>query len=168
MSKKKVSVGLSCIFGMLMVILAVVAAITPSMNSIKGVASSSFLGVTADPIYESGFSYIFGSSDDKISISVGLLVAWIMLLVSAVGGILGILNALMGKNKNISRYVFACSGLIAIAAGIMFFCALPLAGIEGADIGVAKLTYSLSTGFIISGIAGIAGGLSGIVALFAK
>ena len=75
MSKKKVSVGLSCIFGMLMVILAVVAAITPSMNSIKAVASSSFIGGSADPVYESGFAFIFGNSDDNISISVGLLVA---------------------------------------------------------------------------------------------
>jgi peptidoglycan/LPS O-acetylase OafA/YrhL len=107
-----------------------------------------------------GYQLIFGDSANKVDMVPGLLVAWIFLLLAVLAGIGALVILLLKKDKKVAQFnasnlLFACAGLLALIAGILFFCAKPLSG--ATDDG-----YKLGAGFVIGGICGLIAGVAGI------
>jgi hypothetical protein len=107
------------------------------------------------------YKFIFGNSDDGISASAGLIVAFIFV-------ILGILCAagwfvldFMKKGSAMVKMLIACFGfLFFLTAGILFFCTLPLAGVSAGSttfLGV-KVEGKIGAGAVFDGIFGLLAG----------
>ena len=154
--KKKLGLPLIC--GAVLVLMALIAIILPTADGLY--AAGSVWG-TSYKVTLSGYQLIFGDSSDSLKAVAGLLVAWIFVLIALLAGILGVVMLFLGKDKKVVKFdlstlVLCCAGLFLFIAGILFFCAKPLSDAgDGVKLGI---------GFIISGIASVIGGLSGIAA----
>src|SRR5574344_2422551 len=109
-----------------------------------------------------GFDLIWGrpESDSQTAMSImpGLLAAWILLLVAALGGLLVLFLSMKGKKKSKSETLLAFFGLCALTAGILFFCAKPLSSHnDGSLTGLGYTTFKLGLGFLLPAIFGITG-----------
>lgn len=150
--------GLSFICGIVMVLFAIVAIILPTATGIT--ASASFGGLGTLTVNWTGYQLIFGDSENKVDMVPGLLVAWIFLLLAALAGIGALVILLLKKDKKVAQFnasnlLFACAGLLAFVAGILFFCAKPLSG-------ATDESYKLGAGFVIGGISALISGIAGI------
>jgi hypothetical protein len=169
---KKKSGSLFC--ALIAFILAVVGAIMPVANGIIKTSSLTVGGTISSTEYIKGSWLIFGNSDSSsggpYSQVTGLFIAWILIIAAAVFFALGAVAMLVSAEKGrIGAGLIAFGGLAAIAAGILFFCAIPLGGFEnsssgGTDVGAA-ITYSLDIGFLLPGIFGVAGGVLSFIPL---
>jgi hypothetical protein len=171
MAKRKTNKvnGLGVLLALILVALAIVAVIMPLGAGIH--YDGNVLGIKGSGDYK-GFDFVFGAKDSNGNVTTdmvpGLLSAWILVLGGALCGLLAILNGLYGSQKSLSKVILAFGGLIAFVGGILFFCAIPLAGFSSSSSSVGGVTYTLGAGFIFSGICGVAGGLAGMGALVVK
>jgi FtsH-binding integral membrane protein len=157
------------------IILAVVAAILPFSNGIDKTSSLTVLGATTTSVdYIKGFWLIFGYSNSSGGVSydqvIGLLIAWVLIIAAAVFFAVGALAMLATQeNSKMGEVLIAFGGLLAIAAGVLFFCAIPLGGFENQSAGGnnlgAAVVYSLDIGFLLPGIFGVAGGVLSFIPL---
>ena len=124
------------------------------------------LGVGTSSNYQ-GFQVVFGSSDVGTEVSSGLLVAFILAIAAAAAIIFGSLISLFGLGgAKLGGFLILIAGLAGIAAGIMFFCAIPLANPAMADsytnsgsTVIASIVYKLDFGFILAGVSATLGGV---------
>jgi hypothetical protein len=154
--KKKLGLPLIC--GAVLVLMALIAIILPAAHGLY--ADGSILGQSYK-FSVSGYQLIFGDSGNSVDLVPGLLIAWIFVLLALLGGIGGVVLLFLGKDKKVATFdlstlILCFAGLLLFIAGILFFCAKPLS--DSGD-GV-----KLGAGFIIAGIAGLLGGLSGMAA----
>jgi hypothetical protein len=120
-----------------------------------------------------GFDLIWGRPEtDKqtaMSITPGLLAAWIFMLVAALGGLLVLLASNQGKKKFKNDALLALFGLCALVGGILFFCAKPLSShTDGSYTLLGYTTFKLALGFLLPALFGVTGGVLSFVPLFLK
>ena len=157
------------------IILAVAAAILPTLNGIAKTSSLTVGGTITSVDYIKGFWLIFGNSSSSSGGAydqvIGLLIAWILIVAAAVLIVIGTIAILASEKGRFGAGLIAFGGLLAIAAGVLFFCAIPLAGLENQSAGGntigAAVTYSLDVGFLLPGILSVAGGVLSFVPLTA-
>lgn len=157
-------IGLSFILGAALAVFALIAVIMPAAQGLA--LTGKTFGTTAS---YSGYAWIFGTKDSDgnvvLNASAGLIIAWILMVLAACGGILGVVALVLGKDKKIAKYnmttlLFCAAGVLAFVAGILFFCGSAM----GDQTFASLYTYALGPGFIFAAIFGLIGGLAGIAA----
>jgi hypothetical protein len=170
MAKKanKVS-GLGLILALVLIACAVIAVILPAGAGIH--VEGSILGFKGSGDIK-GFDLIFGAKDSNGTTTQdmvpGLLSAWLLVLLGGVSGILALLNSMFGSQKDYSKYIMVFGGLLAFVGGILFFCAVPLAGYSSSSSSIASSTVTLGTAFVFSAILGCVGGVAGMADIIVK
>jgi hypothetical protein len=153
--------GTALICGLVMVLFGIVGIILPVGDGI--ITIENVTGKANVASKDSGYSYIFGN--DSTNMAPGLLTAWIFLLVALLAGVAAVVLVFLKKDKKVANFsgtglLFACGGLFAFIAGILFFCAKPLSGLSDN----ALLIYKLGAGFVVGAICALVSGLAGIAA----
>jgi hypothetical protein len=152
---------LRIISGFLLFVLGGMGAVLPLALGIREVASVS--GTNIATIDYTGFEMIWGraetDSQTALPVVAGTLTAWILIVLAALLG----LAALFTHEKSLSAGSLALGGLFALVAGILFFCAKPLTGMNDST-GLIDYSYSLGAGFILPAIFGCVGGAQSLFA----
>jgi DMSO reductase anchor subunit len=131
--------------------------------------------ITSTTVFASGssttayslFNLMFGcdatyNSDTKSNQpTVGLIIAFVLLIVGILGSVAAAYFANGKKKENVASIAGLCAAVLLIAGGIMFFFTLKMAGLETGtvDLYIAKGTASAGAGIYLAGICGILGGL---------
>lgn len=156
---------LFALVGSLLAILAVVFCALPAYV----ITSSTILSSSTSTTSYSLFQLMFGcdvttNSDGDVVANAGLIIAFILVILAVLCGIAAFVISTFGKKKNcmIPVLVLAGGAMVAIVAGILFFCTLKMTGLSTGttDLYVAKGTASLGAAPILVGILAILSGLS--------
>jgi hypothetical protein len=121
-----------------------------------------------------GYDFIFGNSDatgftpDDLSVALvpGLMAAFVLLIASTVGALIGTLASLFSdQRKKGGFFLLAVSGLLSVAAGLMFLFAKNLIGLSDTSVifGTVTYSYSLGSAFLTAGILEVASGILSVL-----
>lgn len=176
MAKKKQKLNVAALCGVVAAVLGIVAIL---MELLTGYSiSGSFLGETSVTNY-SVFDLIFGcdatatiNDNGEIvnHVNVGLLIAFILLIIGVLGSCCGAFLSLKDAKKG--ALVACIASLCLIVAGILFLCTKSLTGLETGDTskegGIGGLIgqsgsgvkTSIGAGVYLTGIIGIVAGVA--------
>lgn len=165
-SKKTSASTLVLASSCLAALFGVIAIFLPFADFIKGTIT------VRDTVVESatyqGTEFIFGENANT-----GCLVAWILVLAGSIIILLAFLWALLSKKHLKPASLVLLLGSIALlVGGIMYFCFIPMTGLQNGDYSVIGWKFSLEFPAILGGLCGALGGLLGasgsLVALLKK
>ncbi|MFA6829249.1 MAG: hypothetical protein WCR67_00870 [Bacilli bacterium] len=141
----------------LLAILGIILFVMPGYS-----VSATVLGNTSVTNY-SIYNLIFGCDLTDNTVSVGLLIAFILTIIAILVGIVVSYLFFMKKKKNSTLPSLLALGQIVavLASAILIFCLLPLTGLStgSVDYSILKGSASLGSGVILSGIILILSGL---------
>jgi NADH:ubiquinone oxidoreductase subunit 3 (subunit A) len=162
-SKKSVALFSCCSF------VAAVVAILMMLLPAYVVKTSNILGGKGTNNY-SLFQITFGEltydSNGNKAIVVGLLIAFILIILVALMMIAAAVLAYSGSKKNVVALISALAFVFAVAAGVLFFMTLKLADLSTGtiDLYVVKGTGSMGAGIFLAGGFAVVSGLLALVA----